>query len=68
MSKCFEANKKVHTAMWTSKNKLHTNYITGGLNMNNLSQAELNAVQQMDDNNLKDHLDQEDENDEQSGD
>lgn len=54
--------------MWTSKNKLHTNYITGGLNMNNLSQAERNAVQQMDDNNLKDHLDQEDENDEQSGD
>ncbi|GEA92738.1 hypothetical protein PDA01_06310 [Pediococcus damnosus] len=40
----------------------------GGLNMNNLSQAERNAVQQMDDNNLKDHLDQEDENDEQSGD
>lgn len=44
----FEANKKVHTAMWTSKNKLHTNYITGGLNMNNLSQAERNVVDQMD--------------------
>ena len=54
--------------MWTSKNKLHTNYITGGLTMNNVTQAERNAVQQMDDNNLKDHLDQEDENDEQSGD
>lgn len=36
--------------------------------MNNVTQAERNAVQQMDDNNLKDHLDQEDENDEQSGD
>jgi len=54
--------------MWTSKNKLHTNYITGGLTMNNVTQAERNAIQRMDDQVYGDEAESYFENEEQETD